>query len=125
MAWQVFPDAQQLQPAQLYQVPLSIITLPHQALSRTQSSPASSGMKSTGAEPPVKHLFTTGKGPWAQFLPGGWQLQGSTLELCPWARPHLQPISHPWLKFQPLVVPSKGPSQAAGQICSLGQSDCL
>ncbi|XP_025052685.1 histone deacetylase 5 isoform X2 [Alligator sinensis] len=57
---QVFPDAQQLQPAQLYQVPLSIITLPHQALSRTQSSPASSGMKSTGAEPPVKHLFTTG-----------------------------------------------------------------
>uniref|UniRef100_A0A8D0H879 histone deacetylase n=1 Tax=Sphenodon punctatus TaxID=8508 RepID=A0A8D0H879_SPHPU len=57
---QVFPDAQQLQPIQLYQAPLGIATLPHQALSRTQSSPASAGMKSTTPESPIKHLFTTG-----------------------------------------------------------------
>uniref|UniRef100_A0A8C8SVM4 Histone deacetylase n=1 Tax=Pelusios castaneus TaxID=367368 RepID=A0A8C8SVM4_9SAUR len=58
---QVFPDAQQLQPIQPFPSPLSIATLPHQALSRTQSSPASAGMKNTAAEPPVKHMFTTGK----------------------------------------------------------------
>uniref|UniRef100_A0A8C8T030 Histone deacetylase n=1 Tax=Pelusios castaneus TaxID=367368 RepID=A0A8C8T030_9SAUR len=57
---QVFPDAQQLQPIQPFPSPLSIATLPHQALSRTQSSPASAGMKNTAAEPPVKHMFTTG-----------------------------------------------------------------
>uniref|UniRef100_K7G4D8 Histone deacetylase n=1 Tax=Pelodiscus sinensis TaxID=13735 RepID=K7G4D8_PELSI len=57
---QVFPDAQQLRPIQLFPASLSIATLPHQALSRTQSSPASAGMKSPAAEPPVKHLFTTG-----------------------------------------------------------------
>uniref|UniRef100_A0A8C8SVM7 Histone deacetylase n=1 Tax=Pelusios castaneus TaxID=367368 RepID=A0A8C8SVM7_9SAUR len=49
-----------LQPIQPFPSPLSIATLPHQALSRTQSSPASAGMKNTAAEPPVKHMFTTG-----------------------------------------------------------------
>uniref|UniRef100_A0A8C0GBM4 Histone deacetylase n=1 Tax=Chelonoidis abingdonii TaxID=106734 RepID=A0A8C0GBM4_CHEAB len=57
---QVFPDAQQLQPIQLFPASLTITTLPHQALSRTQSSPATAGIKNTVAEPPVKHLFTTG-----------------------------------------------------------------
>ncbi|XP_067397170.1 histone deacetylase 5 isoform X2 [Emydura macquarii macquarii] len=57
---QVFPDAQQLQPIQLFPASLSIAALPHQTLSRTQSSPASAGVKSTAAEPPVKHMFTTG-----------------------------------------------------------------
>ncbi|XP_044855678.1 histone deacetylase 5 isoform X3 [Mauremys mutica] len=57
---QVFPDAQQLQPIQLFPASLTITTLPHQALSRTQSSPATAGIKNTAAEPPVKHLFTTG-----------------------------------------------------------------
>ncbi|XP_038241105.1 histone deacetylase 5 isoform X8 [Dermochelys coriacea] len=57
---QVFPDAQQLQPIQLFPASLTIATLPHQALSRTQSSPATAGIKTTTAEPPVKHLFTTG-----------------------------------------------------------------
>ncbi|XP_074835370.1 histone deacetylase 5 isoform X3 [Carettochelys insculpta] len=57
---QVFPDAQQLHTLQLFPAALSIATLPHQALSRTQSSPAAAGIKNTAAEPPVKHLFTTG-----------------------------------------------------------------
>uniref|UniRef100_A0A674JI03 Histone deacetylase n=1 Tax=Terrapene triunguis TaxID=2587831 RepID=A0A674JI03_9SAUR len=57
---QVFPDAQQLHPIQLFPASLTITTLPHQALSRTQSSPAAAGIKNTAAEPPVKHLFTTG-----------------------------------------------------------------
>ncbi|XP_030397119.1 histone deacetylase 5 isoform X2 [Gopherus evgoodei] len=57
---QVFPDAQQLQPIQLFPASLTITTLPHQALSRTQSSPATAGIKNTAAEPPVKHLFATG-----------------------------------------------------------------
>uniref|UniRef100_A0A8C4YAF5 Histone deacetylase n=1 Tax=Gopherus evgoodei TaxID=1825980 RepID=A0A8C4YAF5_9SAUR len=60
MFWQVFPDAQQLQPIQLFPASLTITTLPHQALSRTQSSPATAGIKNTAAEPPVKHLFATG-----------------------------------------------------------------
>uniref|UniRef100_A0A452IS22 Histone deacetylase n=1 Tax=Gopherus agassizii TaxID=38772 RepID=A0A452IS22_9SAUR len=57
---EVFPDAQQLQPIQLFPASLTITTLPHQALSRTQSSPATAGIKNTAAEPPVKHLFATG-----------------------------------------------------------------
>uniref|UniRef100_A0A670J5A3 Histone deacetylase n=1 Tax=Podarcis muralis TaxID=64176 RepID=A0A670J5A3_PODMU len=57
---QVFADAHQLRPVHLYQTPLSIGTLPHQALGRTQSSPASTILKSSTAEPLVKHLFTTG-----------------------------------------------------------------
>ncbi|XP_066484883.1 histone deacetylase 5 isoform X2 [Tiliqua scincoides] len=57
---QVFADAHQLRPVQLYQTPLSINILPHQALSRTQSSPASTSLKSSTSEPLVKHLFTTG-----------------------------------------------------------------
>uniref|UniRef100_A0A8C3IWX0 Histone deacetylase n=1 Tax=Chrysemys picta bellii TaxID=8478 RepID=A0A8C3IWX0_CHRPI len=57
---QVFPDPQPLQPIQLFPASLTITTLPHQALSRTQSSPAATGIKNTAAEPPVKHLFTTG-----------------------------------------------------------------
>uniref|UniRef100_A0A8C3JEZ2 Histone deacetylase n=1 Tax=Calidris pygmaea TaxID=425635 RepID=A0A8C3JEZ2_9CHAR len=55
---QVYPEAQ----LQLYPAPaLGILALPHPALARTQSSPASAGIK-----PPVpdsgtpKHLFTTG-----------------------------------------------------------------
>ncbi|KAJ6654812.1 hypothetical protein lerEdw1_006501 [Lerista edwardsae] len=56
---QVFADAHQLRPLQLYPSSLSINVLPHQALSRTQSSPASTGLKSSTAEPLVKHLFTT------------------------------------------------------------------
>uniref|UniRef100_A0A8C3JH36 Histone deacetylase n=1 Tax=Calidris pygmaea TaxID=425635 RepID=A0A8C3JH36_9CHAR len=57
---QVYPEAQ----LQLYPAPaLGILALPHPALARTQSSPASAGIK-----PPVpdsgtpKHLFTTGMG---------------------------------------------------------------
>ncbi|XP_060112641.1 histone deacetylase 5 isoform X3 [Heteronotia binoei] len=57
---QVFADAHQLRPLRLYQTPLSINTLPHQALSRTQSSPASTSLKSSTVEPVIKHLFTTG-----------------------------------------------------------------
>ncbi|XP_053217675.1 histone deacetylase 5 isoform X6 [Podarcis raffonei] len=57
---QVFADAHQLRPVHLYQTPLSIGSLPHQALGRTQSSPASTSLKSSTAEPLVKHLFTTG-----------------------------------------------------------------
>ncbi|XP_016850120.1 histone deacetylase 5 isoform X2 [Anolis carolinensis] len=57
---QVFADAHQLRHLQLYQTPLSISTLPHQALSRTQSSPASTSLKSSTVEPAANHLFTTG-----------------------------------------------------------------
>ncbi|XP_077172067.1 histone deacetylase 5 isoform X3 [Paroedura picta] len=57
---QVFADAHQLRPLHLYQTPLSISTLPHQALSRTQSSPANTSLKSSTTEPVIKHLFTTG-----------------------------------------------------------------
>ncbi|XP_056672891.1 histone deacetylase 5 isoform X1 [Monodelphis domestica] len=57
---QVFSDAQQLQSLQVYQAPLSLASVPHQALGRTQSSPAAPlGMKSA-PELPTKHLFTTG-----------------------------------------------------------------
>ncbi|XP_070583794.1 histone deacetylase 5 isoform X3 [Erythrolamprus reginae] len=57
---QVFADAHQLRSLQLYQTPLSISTAPHQALSRTQSSPASTSLKNSTPEPLVHHLFTTG-----------------------------------------------------------------
>ncbi|XP_013928021.1 PREDICTED: histone deacetylase 5 isoform X1 [Thamnophis sirtalis] len=57
---QVFADAHQLRSLQLYQTPLSISTVPHQALSRTQSSPASTSLKNSTPEPLVHHLFTTG-----------------------------------------------------------------
>ncbi|KAL7977257.1 hypothetical protein Chor_009206 [Crotalus horridus] len=57
---QVFADAHQLRSLQLYQTPLSISTIPHQALSRTQSSPASTSLKNSTPEPLVHHLFTTG-----------------------------------------------------------------
>uniref|UniRef100_A0A8B9QQC4 histone deacetylase n=1 Tax=Apteryx owenii TaxID=8824 RepID=A0A8B9QQC4_APTOW len=58
---QVFADAQPLQPLQLYPTaPLGLLALPHQALSRTQSSPASAGLKPPAPDAPPKHLFTTG-----------------------------------------------------------------
>nr|XP_021529440.1 histone deacetylase 5 [Aotus nancymaae] len=57
---QLFSDAQQLQPLQVYQAPLSLATVPHQALGRTQSSPAAPGGMKSPPDQPVKHLFTTG-----------------------------------------------------------------
>ncbi|XP_064380603.1 histone deacetylase 5 isoform X2 [Dromaius novaehollandiae] len=58
---QVFADAQPLQPLQLFPAaPLGLLALPHQALSRTQSSPASAGLKPPPPDAPPKHLFTTG-----------------------------------------------------------------
>uniref|UniRef100_A0A671FDR5 Histone deacetylase n=1 Tax=Rhinolophus ferrumequinum TaxID=59479 RepID=A0A671FDR5_RHIFE len=56
----VFSDTQQLQPLQVYQAPLSLSTVPHQALGRTQSSPAAPGGMKSPPDPPTKHLFTTG-----------------------------------------------------------------
>ncbi|KAK2506535.1 hypothetical protein MC885_016728 [Smutsia gigantea] len=56
----VFSEAQQLQPLQVYQAPLSLATVPHQALSRTQSSPAAAGSMKSPPDQPTKHLFTTG-----------------------------------------------------------------
>uniref|UniRef100_I3MXF0 Histone deacetylase n=1 Tax=Ictidomys tridecemlineatus TaxID=43179 RepID=I3MXF0_ICTTR len=56
----LFTDAQQLQPLQVYQAPLSLATVPHQALGRTQSSPAAPGGMKSPPEQPTKHLFTTG-----------------------------------------------------------------
>uniref|UniRef100_A0A2K6TJN7 Histone deacetylase n=1 Tax=Saimiri boliviensis boliviensis TaxID=39432 RepID=A0A2K6TJN7_SAIBB len=56
----LFSDAQQLQPLQVYQAPLSLATVPHQALGRTQSSPAAPGGMKSPSDQPVKHLFTTG-----------------------------------------------------------------
>ncbi|XP_006910164.1 histone deacetylase 5 isoform X1 [Pteropus alecto] len=56
----VFSDAQQLQPLQVYQAPLSLSTVPHQALGRTQSSPAAPGGMKSPPDQPTKHLFTTG-----------------------------------------------------------------
>ncbi|KAM6189902.1 histone deacetylase 5 isoform 1-T1 [Sarcoramphus papa] len=54
---QVFPEA----PLQLYPAPpLGILALPHPALARTQSSPASAGVKPPAPDGPPKHLFTTG-----------------------------------------------------------------
>lgn len=58
---QLFTDAQQLQPLQVYQAPLSLATVPHQALGRTQSSPAAPGSMKSPPDQPTKHLFTTGK----------------------------------------------------------------
>lgn len=58
---QVFSDAQQLQPLQVYQAPLSLATVPHQALGRTQSSPAAPGGMKSPPDQPTKHLFTTGE----------------------------------------------------------------
>nr|KAF6295793.1 histone deacetylase 5 [Myotis myotis] len=51
---------QQLQPLQVYQAPLSLSTVPHQALGRTQSSPAAPGGMKSPPDQPTKHLFTTG-----------------------------------------------------------------
>lgn len=59
--FQIFSEAQQLQPLQVYQAPLSLATVPHQALSRTQSSPASAGSMKSPPDQPTKHLFTTGE----------------------------------------------------------------
>ncbi|XP_031512990.1 histone deacetylase 5 isoform X11 [Papio anubis] len=56
----LFSDAQPLQPLQVYQAPLSLATVPHQALGRTQSSPAAPGGMKSPPDQPVKHLFTTG-----------------------------------------------------------------
>ncbi|KAJ1136369.1 hypothetical protein NDU88_002786 [Pleurodeles waltl] len=57
----LFPDSQTLQHLQVYQSSLSMSTIPHQTLSRTQSSPAAAAIsKSPVPEAPVKHLFTTG-----------------------------------------------------------------
>ncbi|XP_074892453.1 LOW QUALITY PROTEIN: histone deacetylase 5 [Buteo buteo] len=54
---QVFPEA----PLQLYPAPpLGILALSHPALARTQSSPASAGVKPPAPDGPPKHLFTTG-----------------------------------------------------------------
>ncbi|KAM6360799.1 LOW QUALITY PROTEIN: histone deacetylase 5, partial [Pluvialis apricaria] len=54
---QVFPEA----PLQLYPAPpLGILALPHPALARTQSSPASAGVKPPAPDGTPKHLFTTG-----------------------------------------------------------------
>ncbi|XP_074417759.1 histone deacetylase 5 isoform X6 [Larus michahellis] len=54
---QVFPEA----PLQLYPAPtLGILALPHPALARTQSSPASAAIKPPAPDGPPKHLFTTG-----------------------------------------------------------------
>ncbi|XP_075027483.1 histone deacetylase 5 isoform X3 [Calonectris borealis] len=53
---QMFPEA----PLQLYPAPtLGILALPHPALARTQSSPASAGVKPPAPDGPPKHLFTT------------------------------------------------------------------
>jgi hypothetical protein len=60
-SYQLFTDAQQLQPLQVYQAPLSLATVPHQALGRTQSSPAAPGGMKSPPDQPTKHLFTTGK----------------------------------------------------------------
>ncbi|KAK9395601.1 histone deacetylase 5 [Crotalus adamanteus] len=59
---QVFADTHQLRSWPVYQTPLSFSTVPYQALSRTQSSPPSTGLslKSSRTEPLVHHLFTTG-----------------------------------------------------------------
>ncbi|XP_015682437.1 histone deacetylase 5-like [Protobothrops mucrosquamatus] len=59
---QVFADTHQLRSRPVYQTPLSFSTVPYQALSRTQSSPPSTGLslKSSRTEPLVHHLFTTG-----------------------------------------------------------------
>ncbi|XP_057631606.1 histone deacetylase 5 isoform X2 [Chionomys nivalis] len=56
----LFTDAQQLQPLQVYQAPLSLATVPHQALGRTQSSPAAPGSMKSPPDQPTKHPFTTG-----------------------------------------------------------------
>ncbi|XP_059990791.1 histone deacetylase 5 isoform X1 [Lagenorhynchus albirostris] len=56
----VFADAPQLQPLQVYQAPLSLAAVPHQALGRTQSSPAAPGGMKSPPDQPTKHLFTTG-----------------------------------------------------------------
>nr|XP_014341720.1 PREDICTED: histone deacetylase 5 [Latimeria chalumnae] len=57
---QPFLDQQHLQPLHMYQTSLPISGISHRPLSRTQSSPATAGLKTTVVEKPVKHLFTTG-----------------------------------------------------------------
>ncbi|XP_004633873.1 histone deacetylase 5 isoform X2 [Octodon degus] len=56
----LFADAQQMPPLRVYQAPLSLATVPHQALGRTQSSPAAPGGVKSPPDPPTKLLFTTG-----------------------------------------------------------------
>ncbi|XP_033619032.1 histone deacetylase 5 [Fukomys damarensis] len=56
----LFADAQQLPPLRMYQAPLSLAAVPHQALGRTQSSPAATGGVKSPPDPPAKLLFTTG-----------------------------------------------------------------
>uniref|UniRef100_A0A8C2W6E6 Histone deacetylase n=1 Tax=Chinchilla lanigera TaxID=34839 RepID=A0A8C2W6E6_CHILA len=56
----LFADAQQLPPLRVYQAPLSLATVPHQALGRTQSSPAAPGGLKSPPDPPTQLLFTTG-----------------------------------------------------------------
>ncbi|XP_064895575.1 histone deacetylase 5 isoform X3 [Columba livia] len=54
---QVFPEA----PLQLFPgPPLGVLALPHPALARTQSSPASAAVKPPAPDGPPQHLFTTG-----------------------------------------------------------------
>uniref|UniRef100_H0VUA3 Histone deacetylase n=1 Tax=Cavia porcellus TaxID=10141 RepID=H0VUA3_CAVPO len=56
----LFTDAPQLPPLRVYQAPLSLATVPHQALGRTQSSPAAPGGTRSPPDLPTKFLFTTG-----------------------------------------------------------------
>ncbi|MBN3312898.1 HDAC5 deacetylase, partial [Atractosteus spatula] len=56
-----FSDQQHLQQLNVFQASLSITGMPHRQLGRTQSSPATAGLKGTTmGEKPIKHLFTTG-----------------------------------------------------------------
>lgn len=102
---QVFSDAQQLQPLQVYQAPLSLATVPHQALGRTQSSPAAPGGMKSPPDQPAKHLFTTGEPHHCQWafhhVPG---VHAWCLASCNPPRDHVifAPSSHkpqgPWVK---------------------------
>ncbi|KAL4630863.1 histone deacetylase 5-like isoform X2 [Arapaima gigas] len=56
-----FTDQQHLQQLNLYQVSLSLSSVPHRPLGRAQSSPATASLKVIPmGDVPVKHLFTTG-----------------------------------------------------------------
>lgn len=94
---QVFSDAQQLQPLQVYQAPLSLATVPHQALGRTQSSPAAPGGMKSPPDQPAKHLFTTGEPPPHQLsfyhVPGAYAWY---LALCNLLRDRIN--LGPWVK---------------------------
>lgn len=65
---QLFTDAPQLPPLRVYQAPLSLATVPHQALGRTQSSPAAPGGTRSPPDLPTKFLFTTGEYPLLDIL---------------------------------------------------------